>query len=222
MVDDLSDLRAELRALQDDVRRLKNATPLQDASITRGRLRVASEEGLLVEGSAVVSGELRVTGIEVVDGTLRVNGTLELVGDADFMGDVDLTGDLNVAGAGRVKIGTAMTLNPATNGGSIEFTSGMLAAIAGAIGLYRTGGGSVVLNTAANLIGPGCSFVAGATPSISGLPSRAMTAADKMLIANGSGELVKATGFPAKTGMGATLVGCLWADTAGNIYRITS
>lgn len=73
---------------------LQGGSPLSDSSITRGRLRIASDEGLLVEGIATIEGLIDVTGEQRVTGVLRgiADGSkaarLIWAGTADFTGDV--------------------------------------------------------------------------------------------------------------------------------------
>lgn len=79
---------------------LQGQSPLGASSITRGRLRIASDEGLLVEGVATVEGLIEVTGVQTVEGEMIVTGVLrgepfegspaqlEWAGPANFTGNV--------------------------------------------------------------------------------------------------------------------------------------
>jgi cytoskeletal protein CcmA (bactofilin family) len=78
--------------------KLESAAPTGFSSVTRGQFRIASVEGLLVEGSASVSGRLEVSGIEVVSGQLRVTGSLVVAGNADVTGPMTVSGPLTVNG----------------------------------------------------------------------------------------------------------------------------
>jgi len=102
------------------LRELETASPLGSSSITRGALRVASNEGLKVEGSAKVSGWLIVTGTERVIGRLEGSGTFDwtgpmnlqgaqsvtgpttFTGKVNINGDVDINGPLNVLGVWKL------------------------------------------------------------------------------------------------------------------------
>lgn len=97
--DDLSDVWSEIRRMQAELQELRTTPSLESASITRGGLRVASDEGLSVEGSAIVSGLLRVTGTELVNGTLRVTGNFELSGPATISGETTISGNTTISGA---------------------------------------------------------------------------------------------------------------------------
>lgn len=98
MARDLSDPWAEIRALKERVRILETATPLQDASVTRGRLRVASADGFVAEAVPGGAPAVRVTGLQVVDGVLRVTGTLEGGGTWSWSGTLTQTGTTNLNG----------------------------------------------------------------------------------------------------------------------------
>lgn len=153
MARDLSDPWAEIRALKERVRILETATPLQDASVTRGRLRVASADGFVAEAVAGGAPAVRVTGLQVVDGTLRITGTLEgggtwswtgtltqtgttnlngpwnLNGAGNIAGNVTQTGNttqqgnVNVTGGGKITVGS-MVIDPSIAGGAITFANG--------------------------------------------------------------------------------------------------
>lgn len=211
--DRLDDKDEVIRALIARVEKLERAANTGFTSITRGGLRVASAEGLTVQ--AVAGGvAMRVTGVEVVDGTLRVTGTFDLDGTAQFdgtvvitgpltingatgiTGNVDLTGNLNVVSSGRVKVG-GMTLDPAANGGSIDFGSGRtIYAGSGTIGVYGAGGFFVI--------------------NPSGIA---------MVHTNGRSVSVNTTGpnmnLPTinRTTIGSPPVGTVYADSGGQLYR---
>ncbi len=181
--DRLGDFAGELNRLVGRVARLEAGANLGFSSITRGSLRIASTEGLIVEGSARVSGSLNVTGTETVSGTLNVvgvlmgNGEIVWTGPASFTGDTDIGGtldvtgnakftanteiggtlkvtgttrleaavtllnDLIVQGAGKIRVGTSMTLDPNAAAGSLLFSNGaVLEADSGGARLMSGGG----------------------------------------------------------------------------------
>lgn len=87
-------------------RRLRSAergANLGYSSITRGGMRVASADGLLVQTVPGGLPGLRITGLEVVDGTLRITGTVEGSGTFTW------TGTLNQAGATNLRGPVAIT-----------------------------------------------------------------------------------------------------------------
>lgn len=147
-LDPMQRLSQWLRKLESRVKTLETAPRLQNSSISKGALRILSPEGLIVVGSARISGTLNgsgtfdwtgpvnlkgaqsVTGPTTFTGKMTVIGPWSLdgsgliSGDVDITGDVAVTGDINVTGAGRIKVGSSLTLNPAGNNGRIEFANG--------------------------------------------------------------------------------------------------
>lgn len=97
-LDNPTNMQAEIRDLLRRVRQLETGSPLGNTSITRGVLRVASPEGLVVEGSEKVSGTLEVTGTLVLSGTLNGDGTITWTGPLNLQGVTVITGDTTVQG----------------------------------------------------------------------------------------------------------------------------
>lgn len=117
----------EIRDVRDRLRRLENGVPLQNASVTRGRLRfeggllqIDSGGRLVVIGSASIDGETTVNGTFVltgsgwriigsgtiegpttVTGTFKVDGDTRITGNLGLEGDIMLTGNFSVEG-GRI------------------------------------------------------------------------------------------------------------------------
>lgn len=118
-------------------------------SITRGSLRVASEDGLIVEGTALVTGLLRVIGRVLVQGLgiLEVSSLIDLTGMLRVLGEILVpdggkitVGDIRIEG-GKIYVGEGanqividgttgqitaggMTIDPDDAGGSILFPGG--------------------------------------------------------------------------------------------------
>jgi len=84
--------------LRDSVATMETHTPLGHSSIHRGGIRVASAEGLLVQGSQRVSGTLIVSGEEYVDGVLNISGVLVVSGSTSITGPTQITGPFQVDG----------------------------------------------------------------------------------------------------------------------------
>ena len=190
MVDDLSSVMSELAQMKRDIRKLKSSLRLEAAAIDEGGLTVISDnpglvvQGLLrVTGVEIVSGELQLTGELTVNGPWTLAGNGDITGNVDLIGDMDVTGDINVTGAGRVKVGSNLTLNPATSGGAIEFGSSDIVESGGALVISR-GSYSVALQpsgiqiTAAgftiSLTSSGIRLSGIPTVSGSGLPTNAL------------------------------------------------
>lgn len=117
------DLRtSELQKLARRVDQLARKVTTGFSSITRGQLRIASNEGLLVQGSAKIEGWLIVTGTERVTGTLSVEGHLVVGGDMDFTGPMvvkgtaKFTGPLSIDGPTKIKGDTDITGDVTTSG----------------------------------------------------------------------------------------------------------
>lgn len=216
------DVEGELRELKRRIRALETQSPLESSAVKNGRVRFIGgllrieaggrleiEGTLEIDGTTTVTGTFTVTGPWSLDGDgaitgdvtitgkLVQNGDWELNGNGDITGDVELTGDLNVTAAGRVNVGTAMRLNPSSSGGAIEFTTGLITGASGALSVAFTGGGQLVLNSTANLVGSGCTIRAGSAPQIVGLPTI------------------------NRTTIGSPPVGTVYADASGNLFRAT-
>lgn len=88
MVDDLSDIHAELRALKNKVRRLELSNPLQNASISEGGLRIIGGE-VVVEGPVPI--RLRQGNVGGVDqAMLQFDGTSTAIYANSAGGNVNL------------------------------------------------------------------------------------------------------------------------------------
>lgn len=109
------------------VRQLLTQAPIGYSSVSQGALRIASNEGLLVQGSAKVEGWLVVTGTERVTGTLEVQGRLIASGAIDLSGPTTITGATSITGdtdiSGRLRASGAIELNgPTKITGETEIT----------------------------------------------------------------------------------------------------
>lgn len=103
---DLSDPWVAIRELQAEVRRLRSGIPLENSSITNGRMRFIG--GLLrvdSGGRVQIVGTLDIDGLTTVTGVFDVNGPWTLAGNGDITGDVAIAGDVNVTGT-WTQIGT--------------------------------------------------------------------------------------------------------------------
>jgi hypothetical protein len=143
MIDNLN--ANELARLVKRIERLEAAAPVGFTAVSRGALRIVSEEGLIVEGSARISGvmtgdgtllwtgpitftgpftingattqngEYTVDGDTTVNGDFDVVGTWDLQGNGKITGNVGMTGVLTIQTGGAVKVGT-VTLGITSNG----------------------------------------------------------------------------------------------------------
>jgi hypothetical protein len=143
MIDNLN--ANELARLVKRIERLEAAAPVGFTAVSRGALRIVSEEGLIVEGSARISGvmtgdgtllwtgpitftgpftingattqngQYTVDGDTTVNGDFDVVGTWDLQGNGKITGNVGMTGVLTIQTGGAVKVGT-VTLGITSNG----------------------------------------------------------------------------------------------------------
>lgn len=149
-IDDLSQLRADFEKLWKRVERMERGAPIGFSSVSRGALRITSDEGLIVQGSASVSGILKgvgqmlwdgiatFTGAFTSKGTTRFEGDTSQVGPFHITGNTDQTGTYTVNSPGKIIVAgsNAMTLGVgafgqpgvgfATGGGVTGFTGGAL------------------------------------------------------------------------------------------------
>lgn len=133
MVDDLSDVWKELKALKAEVRAQRTATPFENASVTNGSVRFiggtlrVEEDGrveivgtLSVEGQASVSGPLTISGELNVTGPARISGELDVTGPATISETLHVGGDTTIDGT--LDIGAETTLDSSltvVEGGSV-------------------------------------------------------------------------------------------------------
>lgn len=197
--------------------------------IISGTLRVDSGGRLEVVGTVQIDGTTTVTGTFNVSGPWNLTGNGTITGATSISGNVTITGDLTLAGSGkftsgnvrieggRVYVGAggnlividgatgkitagSLTIDPASNGGSVKFAGGPeVYASEGMLSLYSTSGGAFAeLGSVAKLSGPGTRWVEvnGSGFTLVGLPTRASS------LARGAA------------------VGTVWSDTSGNLYRV--
>lgn len=119
------------------LRRVESASPASRTSVSRGALRILSDEGLIVEGSERVTGTWYLDGVGFVAGTLTVDGHLTVNGPSD------LNGVLTLGAGGRILVGP-ITLDPVGSGGQIT-SSGFLRLVA-ASGFQFQGNGTLTGN----------------------------------------------------------------------------
>lgn len=122
-IDDLADVKAELKALQREVREMGAATPLQSASVTKGTVRFIGgtlrvDSGGRVEivgffsiegttqiiGPVTISGDIHATGEWTQIGPWHLNGTGSIAGNADITGTLTLLKDLIVSSIGKIEV----------------------------------------------------------------------------------------------------------------------
>lgn len=88
----------EMAALVKRIERLERAAPIGYSSVSRGALRIASDEGLIVEGSAKISGVLKGLGQFLWDGIVTLTSTFTATGTALFTGPFTMRGTTRLEG----------------------------------------------------------------------------------------------------------------------------
>lgn len=243
-----SSLLAELRDLKDRVRRLETGIPLQNSSVTQGRLRFIGGQLLIdsggqlavvgtasVNGSMTVSGTFLLTGsgwrivgsgsIEgptTVIGTLRVDGDTRFTGNLSLEGDIALTGNMGIAAGGRFTAGdvTIEEDEVTVGGGSSPATlrDGALSFATGGKVEADTSVGGARLSAGTAVVN------VGAVASIRKGPSSVIVSTDSVTVnAAGGGDIdmigsVRIPGIPFIAGTGLPL-NTLLVDTSGYLAR---
>ena len=232
MAFDLNDAWGWIQRLVRRVERIESGAFLENASITSGRLRVIGGLLRVDSGGRLeVVGTLQVDGTTEVTGSFQVSGPWRLTGNGEITGNVTITGNLTLAGSGKFTSGNVrieggkvyvgaggnlividgdtgkitagtLTIDPASNGGSVKFSGGPeIYASGGVLALYSTPGGALLeLGSVAKLNGPGARWVEVTSTGFKlvGLPTRAAS------LASGAA------------------VGTVWSDTSGNLYRVVA
>lgn len=221
MADDLSDAFAEIRALKDQVRRLANAQPLRNSSVSQGRLRFIG--GLLrvdSGGRVEIVGTLQIDGTTTVTGTFRVDGPWTLAGNGTITGNVSITGNVtstgiltqngpwNLNGAGTIAGNVTQTGNT-NQKGTVTVNGGGKIVVQGA-------GGDVVLDSSYAdpriLLGVG-NISAGAASFTFAVGSQAVYFFENTI------RIPAMATKPASSVPGG-FVGAVHADAAGKFWRL--
>ncbi|WP_404475130.1 hypothetical protein [Microbacterium aerolatum] len=200
---DDSSLEAQVAEILRRIRVLETQAPVGFTSVTRGALRVASNEGLLVEGSAKVDGWLVVTGTERVTGRLEGSGTFDWTGPMNLRGAQSVTGPTTFTG--QVTVNGPWDLN-----GNGDITGNVVVRSGGAITVQGPGG-NVTLSSSysaprINLGGA----------QIDGGSALTFTAGTTVIyFANGT---IRIAGIPTRSGTGLP-AGAVGADPDGSLWR---
>lgn len=214
MADDLSDAFREIRTLQKDVRRLQNARPLENSSVTNGRLRfigglllIDSGGTLQIVGTLTGNGEFRWTGPWRLEGPGTITGNVNQTGNTTQQGNVSLTGGGKVTAGNvtvepnRVTVGSAWLEN-----GELVLSNGAKVAVGltggtSSIGLVPGGSADISVNTstawlrstgAAISVTTAQARISAPTIVLEGLPTGAPSGAKAVLVDPSSGKLYRA------------------------------
>lgn len=221
MVDDLSDALKKLRELQDRVRQLETAIPLENASVTEGRVRFIGgtlrvDSGGRVEivgtldvqgtasvsGPLTISGQLDVTGPATISESLHVGGNTTIDGTLDIGAETTLDSSLTVVEGGSVTVDgdLPVTLESVTNGG--VSTASMSFPGARIVGLQSGGGQGLAIGPASgSFVKDPMFFVLDDQVGVSALPLPSGVNA-KYLVATGDGIIYTSSGVGGGGGGG--------------------
>ncbi|MFB7843639.1 hypothetical protein [Microbacterium sp. NPDC056052] len=131
---------SEITDIKRRLRELETASPVGSTSVTSGVLRIASPEGLLVEGSAYVSGILHGDGEFNWSGDMNLSGSQNVTGPVTFTGAVVVNGNISINGAASIS-GTTTISGATTLSSTLTISSGQI--LAGDVTVTPTGGGRV-------------------------------------------------------------------------------
>lgn len=110
---------------------------------------------VIIDGNTTVNGSLGITGPTVIAGDTDINGTLDVNGVTKITGNTTVSGNLQVNSPGQIKVGSNLTLAPATDGGAILLGAGkinangtnMVLTAAGGVSIFTSGGNVQVSST---------------------------------------------------------------------------
>ncbi len=224
MLDNLGDVAAALKSLIRRVRRLETAAPLQNAAITRGSLRVASEEGLIVQGSALVNGLLSVLG------RVRIHG----LGILEVLSLIDLLGSMRVRGGGAINVeagGAIVVGNVRIQDGKILVGSSVV--IDGANGKITVNGmvidpadgGTITFPGGAQLradIGNGIQMQIGSTKISAQGSFVQLTIGTRSITISSSGHRMSGMDTISLSSVPGGFVGAVVANSSGDLSRVVA
>lgn len=222
----MSNLAGLINRLVRRIERLEAGANLESSSITNGRMRFIG--GLLrvdSGGRVEIVGTLQIDGATTVNGTFKIegpwslngngeiagnvtvtgkltqNGAWEFVGAGKITGNVDVTGTIRVLAGGKIQVGN-ITLDPSSNGGSVKFAGGPEVYASGStLSLY-----SGALNGGWVELSPGLAKVSGGGTRWIEVTPNGFRLVNLPTIARNSAN--------------NAVVGTLWADGSGNVYRV--
>lgn len=182
---------------------------VEGATDITGPLTIAGETDitgpLTVAGDTDITGTLAIEGNTTVSGKLDVTGPMATKGTLSVEGVTTLKNDLNVTSGGKINVGSNLTLDPSSQGGSVRF---------GTAGVNGSGGTGVSLSTN-NGSGPYVNASpAGASVSAGPLSNVGLNVLPTGWSLTGPGriESLPTTGNAPN----------LYADATGKLYRSTA
>lgn len=234
---DTGTLEADVRAFKREVRSLLTQAPVGFTAVSRGALRILSNEGLLVDGSAKVDGWLIVTGTERVVGRLEGSGTFDwtgpmnlqgaqsvtgpttFTGKVNINGDVDINGPLDVLGVWKLT-GNGSILGDVNVSGNIKVLPGGKIQVGNIIIDPTISGGAITFANGAQVFTDGTTiqvYKGNSVVQISDSYARLQYGGDVISISN-SGAQVSVGAVASISGTG-TPAGALFQDANGFLRR---
>ncbi|MBE7952901.1 polymer-forming cytoskeletal protein [Microbacterium sp. R1] len=240
MLRDLSDAWGWLQRIIRRIDRLESGAPLENASITNGRLRIIGGT-LRVDsgGSVVIVGTLSIDGTTTVTGNFKVTGPWTLEGNGTITGNVTIAGNVSATGewtqigewhlnghgsiTGDVDITGILTLMSelrVSNAGKITVgsmtldptTRGGSVKFAGGPEVYASGTALSLYSGALN----------GASVELSPGLAKVSAGGARWIEVNASG--FRLVGLPtiSRSSANNATVGTVYADASGNLYRVVT
>lgn len=217
---------------------VSGATTLSGVTTIAGPTGITG--ALTIQGATTISGKLDVTGPTKLAGTLDITGNTNITGTLGIKGDTTLTGNMDVTGGGKIKIGTNMTLTPATDGGAITFQGGAkVSSVGGTVSMSGAGGVSSIVAglTSVGISSGDAHYVAfndgswdmgtaskGIASTATGLQVRGtLDVAGAMTVAGATfnAKTIVAEKLRVTAASGTAAAANVYMDASGNLFRTT-
>ncbi|WP_028275222.1 hypothetical protein [Arthrobacter sp. I3] len=113
-----------------------------------------------INGTTDIAGNVTATGTFTNNGPTNLNGPTKTTGTLSVEGVTTLKNDLNVTTGGKVKVGSAMTLDPSVSSGALVFSNGaQVFTDATTIQMFKGTSAVQVANGTATLQGNGSNYM---------------------------------------------------------------
>lgn len=162
LIDNLADPQAPVEEIKTRLDTVETQAPMGYSSVTDGQIRIASPEGLWVEGEGGikldgrmdangvidVTGTLTVRGVEGAGGVFTAEGTNTLSGTNLLSGPTRVTGTLDIEGATTVTGAFSTSEGGVTLGGPVKITDTLDVTATTTLGGNTTIGGTLEISGA--------------------------------------------------------------------------
>lgn len=240
MLRDLADAWGWLQRIVRRLDRIESGAILENASITRGQLRIIGGT-LRVDsgGNAVIVGMLSINGLTTVTGTFRVSGPWELSGNGEITGNVTIAGNVTATGE-WTQIGEWHLNGDGSITGDVDITgiltlmSELRVSSAGKITVGTmtldptTRGGSLKFSGGPEVYASGTTLALysgalnGASVELSPGLAKVSAGGARWIEVNANG--FRLVGLPtiSRSSANNATVGTVYADASGNLYRVVT